>query len=99
IAYDWPKPNQDRYQRVQRFVEAFFPKIAELQKPPRHVKWREVNLQATLPGWKRFDAAQAWLHQHASPAEVNSNQSAAAAQDTGGVTSTGVRSAGGAEQA
>jgi hypothetical protein len=51
----------DRYRRVQRFIEAFFPKIAEFQKPPRHVKWREVNLAATLPGWNRFEAAQAWL--------------------------------------
>jgi TRAP-type uncharacterized transport system substrate-binding protein len=61
IAYNWPKTNVDRYRRVQRFVEAFFPKIAEFQKPPRHVKWREVNIAATLPGWTRFPAAQEWL--------------------------------------
>jgi uncharacterized protein len=61
IAYNWTKANADRYRRVQRFVEAFFPKIAEFQKPPRHPKWREVNLAATLPGWQRFEAAQAWL--------------------------------------
>jgi TRAP-type uncharacterized transport system substrate-binding protein len=61
IAYNWPKTSVDRYHRVQRFVEAFFPKIAEFQKPPRHPKWREVNLAASLPGWTRFDAAQAWL--------------------------------------
>jgi uncharacterized protein len=65
IAYNWPKINADRYGRVQRFVESFFAKIAEFQKPPRHVKWREVNLAATLSGWNRFDAAQAWLdNQH-----------------------------------
>jgi uncharacterized protein len=61
IAYNWQKANIDRYRRVQRFVEAFFPKIAEFQKPPRHPKWREVNLAASLPGWTRFEAAQAWL--------------------------------------
>jgi TRAP-type uncharacterized transport system substrate-binding protein len=61
IAYNWPKTNIDRYQRVQRFVEAFFPKLAEFQKPPRHPKWREVNLAANLPGWTRVEAAQAWL--------------------------------------
>jgi uncharacterized protein len=61
IAYNWPKANVDRYRRVQKFVEAFFPKISEFQKPPRHVKWREVNLAATLPGWTRFEVAQAWL--------------------------------------
>jgi len=66
IAYNWPKTNVDRYRRVQRFVEAFFPKIAEFQKPPRHPKWREVNLAATLPGWTRLEAAQAWLDDHRS---------------------------------
>jgi uncharacterized protein len=100
IAYNWPKTNLERYSRVQRFVEAFFPKIAEFQKPPRHVKWREVNLAATLPGWKRFDAAQAWLDQHNGP-DTSSNQSAAAEQATEprqAATSTGVRSIAGAEQ-
>jgi hypothetical protein len=81
-------------------VEAFFPKIAEFQKPPHHVKWRDVNLAADLPGWKRFDAAQAWLDQNNGSA---SNQSAAAEQATGGprpvaTSSTGARSAGGAER-
>jgi hypothetical protein len=61
IAFNWPKTNADRYRRVQRFVEAFFPKIAEFGNPPRHSKWREVNLAAELPGWTRFEAAQAWL--------------------------------------
>jgi len=92
IAYNWPKTNLDRYSRVQRFVEAFFPKIAEFQKPPRHVKWREVNLAATLPGWKRFDAAQAWLDQHNGP----DNQSAAPEQGT--ESRQAAMSAGGAGQ-
>jgi len=70
IAYNWPKTNVDRYRRVQRFVEAFFPKIAEFQKPPRHPKWGEVNLAANLPGWTRFEAAQAWLdNQHVASTE------------------------------
>jgi uncharacterized protein len=66
IAYNWPRTNADRYRRVQKFVEAFFPKIGEFQRPPRHVKWREVNLAATLPGWTRFEAAQTWLDNHRS---------------------------------
>jgi uncharacterized protein len=61
ISYNWPKSSVDRYQRVQRFVEAFFSKISDFQKAPRHPKWREVNLGATLPGWTRFEAAQTWL--------------------------------------
>ena len=64
IAYNWPKTNIDRYRRVQRFVEAFFPRIAEFQRPPHHPKWRDVNLAASLPGWIRFEAAQAWLDSH-----------------------------------
>jgi len=64
IAYNWPKTSTDRYRRVERFVAAFFPKIAEFQKPPRHVKWREVNLAATLPNWTRLPAAQEWLDNH-----------------------------------
>jgi uncharacterized protein len=71
IAYNWQKKaNADRYRRVQRFVEAFFPKIAEFRKPPRHAKWREVNLATKLPGWSRFEAAQTWLdNQHAEASE------------------------------
>jgi TRAP-type uncharacterized transport system substrate-binding protein len=64
IAYNWPKTNADRYRRVQRFVEAFFPRITDFQRPPHHPKWREVNLAATLPRWPRFEAAQAWLDSH-----------------------------------
>jgi TRAP transporter TAXI family solute receptor len=60
IAFNWPK-GTDRYRRIQKFVEAFFPRLAEFQKPPRHPKWREANLAAVLPGWKRFEGAEEWL--------------------------------------
>jgi uncharacterized protein len=64
IAYGWPKTSVDRYRRLRRFVEAFFPKIADFQQPPHHPKWHDVNLAATLPGWTRFEAAQEWLDSH-----------------------------------
>jgi uncharacterized protein len=60
IAFNWPA-NTDRYRRVERFVNAFFPRIADFQKPPNHPKWREVNLAAKVNGWKRFAAAEQWL--------------------------------------
>ncbi len=63
IAYNWPK-GTDRYQRTVKFVEQFFPRLAEFQKAPRHPKWKEANLAATLPGWKRFDAAEEWLQKN-----------------------------------
>jgi uncharacterized protein len=63
IAYNWPT-DSDRYRRIAKFVDAFFPKLAELQKPPRHPKWRETNLAAVVPGWTRFPAAEEWLAHH-----------------------------------
>jgi TRAP transporter TAXI family solute receptor len=63
IAYNWPK-DTDRYRRVEMFVNAFFSKIAEFQKPPHHAKWREVNLNSSLEGWNRLQPAQKWLDNH-----------------------------------
>jgi hypothetical protein len=66
IAFNWPK-GTDRYRRIQMFVDRFFPRLAEFQKPPRHPKWREANLAAVLPGWKRFEGAEEWLRKHGAP--------------------------------
>ena len=59
-VYNWPR-DTDRYRRVSQFIDAFFTKFPEFQKAPRHVKWKETNLSATLRGWKRFPAAEEWL--------------------------------------
>ncbi len=59
-AYNWA-PNTERYRRLARFVDAFFNKIAVLQQPPFHPKWKEVALNAPLAGWSRFRPAQEWL--------------------------------------
>jgi TRAP transporter TAXI family solute receptor len=64
-AYNWD-PGTDRYRNVAHFVEAFFDKFKDFQKPPFHPKWKEVVLSAPLKGWKRFPAAQAWLDQHSN---------------------------------
>jgi uncharacterized protein len=60
IAYNWPRIH-DRYRRVQKFVQAFFPRIDEFQKSSRHAKWRDVNIASDLAGWPRFEPASAWL--------------------------------------
>lgn len=65
IAYNWPK-GTDRYNRIVSFIDHFFPKLAEFQKPPRHGKWKETNLAAKLPGWTRFAYADEWLQKHPS---------------------------------
>jgi hypothetical protein len=50
-----------RHHRLARFVETFFTKFPDLQKPPRHPRWKNVNLAATIDGWPRFQPAQEWL--------------------------------------
>lgn len=59
-VFNWPK-NTDRFRKVQRFVEAFFTKFEQFQMPPRHPKWRDVNLAATVPGWTRWGVAEEML--------------------------------------
>jgi TRAP transporter TAXI family solute receptor len=66
-AYNWP-PGNERYRKVERFVQAFFDRFEDFQKPPFHPKWKEVSLGTPLQGWKRFAAAQAWLDKHANTA-------------------------------
>jgi uncharacterized protein len=74
ITFNWPR-GSTRYNRTAKFVDAFFSKFGELQKPPRHPLWRSVNYAATLQGWQRFPAAQEWLDRsnaaQASLVEVN----------------------------
>jgi len=60
IAFNWDK-DSERYKRVARFVDAFFSKFDAFLAEPRHPKWREVNFAATLEGWHRSPASQAWI--------------------------------------
>jgi uncharacterized protein len=62
-VYNWPR-DTDRYRRVATFVDAFFAKFSEFQKPARHPKWKEANLSSVLRGWKRFPAAEEWLQRN-----------------------------------
>lgn len=59
-VYAWPT-NNPRHALTKKFVEQFFDNLATLRKAPRHLKWREVNLAADLPGWTRFPPAEQWL--------------------------------------
>lgn len=68
IARDWPRASE-RFRKIEKFVAAFFPQLAALQAPPRHPKWREVNLAASVAGATRSSAAQEWLAQHREVAE------------------------------
>jgi uncharacterized protein len=65
VTFDWPE-HSERYNRVARFVDAFFSKIDEFYKPPRSPKWKETSLTANVRGWTRFKAAQDWLDRNAA---------------------------------
>jgi TRAP transporter TAXI family solute receptor len=73
IAFNWPK-GTDRYRRIQKFVDTFFPRLAEFQKAPRHPKWKEANLAAVMPGWKRFEGADEWLRKRDAVAQGEREQ-------------------------
>jgi hypothetical protein len=58
-------PETERYHNLAAFVDAFFTQFPHLLEPPHLAKWREVNLAADLPGWRRFAPADAWLKRNA----------------------------------
>jgi TRAP-type uncharacterized transport system substrate-binding protein len=59
-VFNWSK-GSDRYRRIERFVERLFTKWDQFREPPRHPKWRDVNLAATVPGWSRWAVAEGML--------------------------------------
>ncbi len=70
-VFNWPE-SSDRYERVKRFVDAFFSRFDEFLQPGRHPKWKEVNLAADVPGWERVKPAQAWLDRAAMASKPSS---------------------------
>ena len=59
-SYNWP-PASDRYRRLSLLVDSLFTRVAQLQRPPFHPKWKEVALKAPVAGWTRLQAAQEWI--------------------------------------
>ena len=60
----------ERYRNLVNFVEAFFTGFQTLLEPGHHPKWREVNIIAELPGWRRFPPAEQWLQRNVQVAAV-----------------------------
>jgi TRAP-type uncharacterized transport system substrate-binding protein len=56
-VYNW-QPGSARHARMVRFVDSLFARLSELQKPPYHPAWKDVNLAAPVPGWRRYGPAQ-----------------------------------------
>jgi branched-chain amino acid transport system substrate-binding protein len=59
-SYNWP-PTSDRYRRLSLLVDSLFTRVAQLQRPPFHPKWKEVALKVPVAGWTRLQAAQEWI--------------------------------------
>jgi hypothetical protein len=64
-AFNWPK-GSDRYKRVARLTDYLFSRLDKLQGPGFHPKWKDVTLNAKVPGLDRFPAAQEWLDRTAA---------------------------------
>ena len=65
-VFNWPR-GSDRYRRIERFVERLFINWDQLLVAPRHPKWRDVNLGATVPGWTRYVIAERTLERFHGP--------------------------------
>ena len=76
-TFNWQK-GSDRYLRVQKFVQALFTHWDKFRQPPRHPKWRDVNLAATVPGWTRLSTATEMLDQLAAQTDAPSSTNAQA---------------------
>ncbi|HKA71286.1 MAG TPA: hypothetical protein VKE26_05740, partial [Xanthobacteraceae bacterium] len=63
VSFNWPE-NSERYRRTAKFIDAFFSKINEFHKPPRHPKWVESSINIKVPGWQQFKAASDWVGEH-----------------------------------
>lgn len=50
--------NPDRRDRLVRFSKALSLKFEAFLQPPRHPKWRDVNLSASVPGWTKFGSQE-----------------------------------------
>ena len=93
-VYDWPA-DTDRYRRMLRVVDYLFDRFPKLQtEPGYHPKWKDVNLAASVPGWKRFQPLQDKLNQTTAAAATQQPASARPARiDTGLARSQAAREA------
>lgn len=90
MVYNWQRDHW-RYAKVARFVDAFLGRFDEFLQEPRDGKWREVDVAATVDGWKRFPPVENWLKDNvaapsaavatAPPSDALAQQQASLAQN------------------
>ena len=62
------KPGNERYGKVARFVDSFLSRLDDLQRDPRHPRWRDMNLTANVRGMERFPLVEDWLAKYRTTA-------------------------------
>ena len=66
-VFNWSTDNE-RAKRVARFIDYLFDRFPKLQNEPGyHPKWKDLNLAATVPGWKRYAPMQEKLTRLINP--------------------------------
>ena len=53
-SYNWPK-NHPRYTNVAKFRDALVSQQDELRSSDYHAAWRELSLDGTVGGWRKFE--------------------------------------------
>ena len=71
-VFNWSK-GSDRYRRIERLAEQLFSHWDQFLVAPRHPKWRDVNLSATVPGWTRHTIAEQMLARFYGPSASAQN--------------------------
>ena len=80
VSFNWAA-NNPRNAKIDRFVDRFFSNFDAFLQPPRHPKWRQVNFAATLEGWQRSAAAQAWIERAKATMAANAGADGGADDD------------------
>lgn len=60
LAFNF-KPGTFRHAKINRFIDALLSRFDDLRKPPRHQRWKDVNLASGISGWNRFAPVAEWL--------------------------------------
>lgn len=70
MVYDFPGSNPRRA-KVTRFIDAFLARLPDLQRAPRHPRWRDVNVGAAIAGLERYQSVATWLKTNKPPVVVS----------------------------
>lgn len=69
VVYNFAS-DSPRRAKITRFIDAFLGRLGDLQQPPRHPRWRDVNLGAAIAGMQRYQTVATWLQSNKPPTVV-----------------------------